>query len=80
METIKIRTYGDVVYFLTSTGFQKGKIKNTHVVSQIRQHLDITYRVVTDKDNPEFGGYEKTGSELFDSKEEMIAHFAKQKL
>lgn len=80
METIKIRTFGDVVYFLTSNGFQKGKVKQTLVVSQIHQRLSITYRVVTDKDNREFGGYEKTGSELFDSKEEMIAHFAKAKL
>lgn len=77
METIKIRTYGDVVYFLNQEGFQKGKIKRTFVISEKHKHLDISYRVVSDKDSAEFGGYEKTGSQLFDTKKEMIEHYSK---
>lgn len=77
METIKIRTFGETVYFLNSKGFQKGTIKSTTVASNQWHPLSISYRVTCSDYNKEYQGDEKIESQLFDSKEEMIKHYAK---
>jgi len=75
MTDITIRQYADKVWFLDSTGFLKGWIKTTRVVSEERSPVKITYFVVTHNDGDEFMGIEKDPSEVFDSKEELIKYY-----
>lgn len=77
---ITVRAIGSIVYFLTSTGFKKGTIKNVHILSNDR----CEYRVTCKDFDKEYMGDRKVESELFDSQKEMVTHYvthyAKKKL
>ena len=79
METIKIRQFGDEVWFLNSSGFQKGTIKRTLVVSEVHTPLEIKYTVTCPTYADVYMGDEKKGSDLFDTYQEMLEHFQKLK-
>lgn len=78
MKTIKIRQFGDTVFFLNSDGFQKGSIKRTLVISEKNNLLEIKYYVITPKDHDEYMGSEKKESDLFDTYEDMIQFYNSQ--
>jgi hypothetical protein len=80
MKTIELRLAGDVVYFITGSGFKKGSIKTARVNSEKKGCVEITYMVKEQGDDSPFMGYEKKPGELWDSYKDMIDHFTNQKL
>lgn len=74
MKAIKIRQHGDIVYYLTSQGFEKGQVKKTIVVSEKHTPLCIKY-FVNDDISTVFMGHERSPEQLWDTYEEMLSHF-----
>ncbi len=77
MKTVTVRAIGSVVFFLSTDGFKKGEIKNVNIRGSKNE---VQYFVTCPSFTKEYMGDTKTEDELFDSQQELIAHYAEVKL
>jgi hypothetical protein len=76
MKTLQLREKNSVVYFLSSDGFKKGWVKSIHVDQET---LKVLYRVTHSENCEIYMGEQKGPDEVFDTYEDMLAHFMKMK-
>lgn len=77
MIDISIKTAGDVVYWLSSSGFKKGMIKNTLLRSDTNMHkkYELTYYCTCSDYDSLYQG--DCPDIIFDTKEEMLEYYSK---
>lgn len=77
MKTLKLKECGEVVFYLSSKGFTKGKIKSVCVD---QRSLNYFYRVISESDCLIYQGDQKQPNEIWDTYEDMVKHFTKKGL